>query len=456
MQLHAASFGVSPSRIDNSSLLPGISYTEELVISTDVNDQDTSYYVTLTGDAEQFIDLGIEEDSQIIIEAGQQSKTLELDISIPSDSDTGDYSGMLVVERVESFKEQYDKEQEAVGDNQSSILPAVIVSIDLKVQHQSVLDYAITNIATQTTAVDDPIPVFYDLQNMGNQPARPSRVVVNVTDFRETKTFFSTEETVDHEYVDPFGYELFFTPIKHALEPGTYWLHVAVLDDQMELEETRTLSLEIVEEVVQEEKGSFTEIGFTEAQTEDAVTVDISAVFKNESSEYIPLIFTVELRDQNGETLSVEEMPYAARGGATIPMNHSISISEAGRYTVAAEVTYPGGFTVSGEYKVRLSQLEALQLAGKSITEHSWFLPTILGLAALFILIIAGAVFVNTRKPHKDVTKPKTVDPKTKQKQSVSGVQKPKKEEGKTITEKKGSVEKKETKKISNKKDASK
>lgn len=174
-KVEAGTIGVSPVSFSNKHLKPGQSYTQEFIISrTDFNEETN---IEIEIDAPNIKDwFSFDPGESFTIPSGQERFSLEITSTVPESAALKSYTGEIrIVGRPK------DAEQE--GD--VSIIPGVVIDIDLKLTSKDVVDLQVLEVKSEDSEEGDPIKISVKFKNNGNVDTAPTKITLNLQDLKQ-------------------------------------------------------------------------------------------------------------------------------------------------------------------------------------------------------------------------------------------------------------------------------
>ena len=229
----SAAFGISPPYLRSKQpLSPGSHYEQKITLLRSAQDDDLRARVVI--EAPEIADwITVREGNEFDLPAGKTQVPMLVIVDVPDDAEIGDYKGYINVQIV-------PKESSGGG---VSIALGARVDIDLSVTNETFQDFLIRRIdIPDFEAFKAPwkwqpfawffyrIKVAMNIENTGNVPIAPTKVVLDVYDATEKNRLESLEDT-KMEKVDAFSTGQVVADFSTKLGPGQYWGNIKVYKD---------------------------------------------------------------------------------------------------------------------------------------------------------------------------------------------------------------------------------
>lgn len=221
-QAHAAGFGITPPYLKNDSLARGSTFAETIYIVREdpVEDLDAKITTNVPG-ADNWI--SVDRGNDFILSQGQQQVPIKLQVKIPANAGYGTYAGNIRI--VVSPK----------GGPQAGTVGITLgaqIDVGLKVTDVRIFDFAIHGIKVypaeegyQILWLHFPGKISFDmsLENKGNIPAAPTKVVFDIYSAGDqTKVLETTQNINSIKKVSPYGYQTVTAELPTLLPAGSY------------------------------------------------------------------------------------------------------------------------------------------------------------------------------------------------------------------------------------------
>jgi len=233
-----AGFGISPPYFTNESLARGSYYEKKIILVR--GDPTEDLKAELTFDVEGANDwITIDKGREFLLPKGEKQIPMMVRVDIPKDAKFGNYKGAI---RITTSPV---KEAEA---GTVAILLGTQIEVDLTVGENEIIDFNVKGIKTKDLEeghkflwMNFPakITFFMKIENIGNVPAGPSRVVFDIYDSQEENLLRSIEAT-EIGKVNPFETDETSAVLLTDLEAGTYSVVYKIFKEEEIISEGKT------------------------------------------------------------------------------------------------------------------------------------------------------------------------------------------------------------------------
>lgn len=214
-----AGFGITPPYVRNDALRPGSEYTQEIIIvrSDPVEDLRAEISMNLPGIENWFsFDRGL----SFILPRGESQVKLNVTVRVPDDARLADYKGNIRI-RTSSLQAPTTGVSLALGAQIDVLLSVREEIYDFEVRRVELFE---AEEGYKKWWLDFPGKIKFGIhiENTGNVPAAPSRVVFDIFDSAGQRTLETTESSNEIEKLLPFATKRVFAYLPTRLPPGSY------------------------------------------------------------------------------------------------------------------------------------------------------------------------------------------------------------------------------------------
>jgi hypothetical protein len=216
----AGGFGVSPSSVINSSLVPGSFYEETIYLVQSDPSQDLNAIVSVDAGQESPW-ISIENGTHFVIPKGTHQFPMKVDVAIPANAPLGEYKGSITVNTSPTGSQ-------AAG---VSVVLGADVGIDLTVSNITVSNFAIQNFLIPDVIKGSPISFVMKVKNLGNVENGPDKVVMTLFDQYHAQQIGDPQTQTVTQKVPSFQTASVSVPFPETLDVGQYWGDVQIYSD---------------------------------------------------------------------------------------------------------------------------------------------------------------------------------------------------------------------------------
>ena len=267
-----AGFGISPPRIRNEHLIPGV--TLEKTIYLVQRDSDNAITVNVEIIAEEIRDwIEVEAGKEFEIPKDVNQFPMKVKITVPSDAKLGKYKGVI------TLKISPRNIEPSSGVANTSL--GAEVNIDLKVGDSAYESFLINNLSVANTETGSSVPLFIEVNNKGNTAIKIDKVEVEIFDNLFRTLLESFDENKIKE-IPPFVATKINFDFPVNLEIGEYWLSTKIYRGKEMIKKERMI-FEITPKIMAGEVKSEEVFGY------------IDSVKNKNNSMYLKWIFLIVL-----------------------------------------------------------------------------------------------------------------------------------------------------------------
>lgn len=238
-----AGFGITPPYVRNETLRQGSEYTQEIIIvrSDPVEDLNAELTYNLPGYESWF---SSDRGTKFILPKGESQVKLHITVRVPDDAKLGAYNGNI---RIRTYSSEN-------STNGVSLALGAQIDVHLKVVDQ-VFDFQVRRVELSEAeeghkkwwlAFPGKIKFAIYLENTGNVPAAPYKVIFQTHDVTGSQLLETTENTNRIDTILPFDTKKVFAYLPTWLPPGSYLIKYDIKKTETESAQTGQLSLSIL------------------------------------------------------------------------------------------------------------------------------------------------------------------------------------------------------------------
>jgi hypothetical protein len=238
-----AGFGITPPYVRNETLRQGSEYTQEIIIvrSDPVEDLNAELTYSLPGYESWF---SSDRGTKFILPKGESQVKLHITVRVPDDAKLGAYNGNIRIRT-------YSSENASSG---VSLALGAQIDVHLKVVDE-VFDFQVRRVELAEAeegykkwwlSFPGKVKFAIYLENTGNVPAAPYKVVLSVYDVTGTQLLETTENTNRIDTILPFDTKKIYAYIPTWLPPGSYSVKYDIKKTETESAQTGQLSLSVL------------------------------------------------------------------------------------------------------------------------------------------------------------------------------------------------------------------
>lgn len=266
-----AGFGISPSDVVNDLLKPGDRYEKRIIISR--SDPDEALKGKIETDLPEIESwFTFEPGNEFILPEGESRFPIKVIINVPHDAPYKKYSGALRITGA-----SLDEDKGGV-----TVVKGAKVQVELATTDIDVTNLVVRALRIQESTDAQRIVMILNVENIGNVPTAPSRILIDVEDLAGNKV--GQYETSGLENVEPGVTKEIEAVFRTDLQPGEYFANTKVYLDQNVLREDK-----LYFRVVNPSPPAETPTQPTMEQ-ELPKTVGIIGMIKNNPTEFIIII----------------------------------------------------------------------------------------------------------------------------------------------------------------------
>lgn len=235
-----AGFGITPPYVKNERLTQGSEYVQEIILVRGDPDQDLKAEITINmpGVEDWFT---IDRGEEFILPEGEAQVPMKVIVRVPENAAFDRYTGNI---RIRTISPDLT--------SGVSIALGAQIDVDIRVVDQ-IRDFDVKRV--QLSEAEEPrrrwwldfpgkINFSVTLNNTGNAPVAPDRVVFDIYDKRGTVVLEQTEATNKMDLIEPFATQPTVAELPTYLPPGAYLVNYKIyLEDEVKREGELTLSI---------------------------------------------------------------------------------------------------------------------------------------------------------------------------------------------------------------------
>lgn len=238
-----AGFGITPPYVRNDTLRPGSEYTQEIIIvrSDPVEDLNAELTMNLPGIESWF---STDKGTKFILPKGESQVKLHVTVRVPDDTKLGAYNGNIRI-RTSSSQVQSTGVSLALGAQ---------IDVHLKVVNE-IFDFSVRRVELSEAEggykkwwLDFPGKITFGiyLENTGNVPAAPAKVVFQIYDVSGVQLLETVQNTNNIPTILPFDTKKVTAYLPTWLPPGSYRVKYDIFKTETESAQKGELALSIL------------------------------------------------------------------------------------------------------------------------------------------------------------------------------------------------------------------
>lgn len=240
-----AGFGITPPYVKNTSLTRNSTYEQQILMVR--SEPDTALSAQITIDAPEIEDwIEIVEGREILLPVGEQKVPMTVRVQVPSDADFKQYEGVI---RIKTSR----ADNELAGGSVNISLGAQ-VDIGLTVIDKEIKDFRVRKIDISDLNEGHKVGWLYFpgkinfrmlIENIGNVPVAPSRVLFRIYDSTGTVLLEETENTNRIREIEPYATQEVLAEIPTRLPAGSYLVRYQIYNEE-EVKQEGELTLSVL------------------------------------------------------------------------------------------------------------------------------------------------------------------------------------------------------------------
>ena len=223
-----AGFGVTPPYVRSDTLTQGSEYVQEIILVRGDPVEDLQVDITLNiPDATGWF--SIDRGTQFILPKGEHQVPIKVIVRVPEEAEYGDYVGSIRI-RTSSLGKK------------SGVSIALGAQVDVAIRVADyIYDFEVRRVELRETQeghkkwwLDYPgrITFFMHVENTGNAPVAPSKVVFNIHDRKTDKLLETAQNIGKIEKIAPFDITRVAVYLPTHLGPGGYKVKYSVYKEE--------------------------------------------------------------------------------------------------------------------------------------------------------------------------------------------------------------------------------
>ena len=231
----AGAFGFAPGAVANYELLPGSHFEQEMILlrSDPLEDIRVKAKIETPDFPEVKNWISIDKGTSFVIPKGTYQYPIKVIVDVPQKTKIRVYEGYL------DLKTEPVAEEGATG---VSIVLGARIHIALGLTDKPFPNFVVRAGEISDVQYGSPIKYIMKVENTGNVKTRPSKVVINIFDSPETRSFLKAVEVgaEDLDWVKPYKTKMVTAKIPVKLELGKYWAETQVYKGDIVIREDKT------------------------------------------------------------------------------------------------------------------------------------------------------------------------------------------------------------------------
>ncbi len=237
-----AGFGITPPAVRNDKLGRGTVFTQDIILVR--GDPVEDLMAELTVSAPGFDGwISIDKGNRFLLPKGAQQVPIKVTVQVPQDASYDRYQGYIRIKTTSP--------DPASG---VSIALGAQIDIDIRVQDK-IKDFEVRRVLLSETEAPrqlawlmfpGKITFTMELENTGNAPVAPSKVVFELLDKRNTTVLETVENTNVIEEVNPFETKDVKAFLPTRLPPGAYLVRYSIFHFEDQVKKSGELTLSVL------------------------------------------------------------------------------------------------------------------------------------------------------------------------------------------------------------------
>ncbi len=214
----ASGFGVTPAEINVKNLKAGSHYETEIFVTRPAKEVSENLNVVLEPDlGEMGSWFKFEPGMEFPFPKGENTTKFKVIIDVPKDIDLKTYKGSIVAKGLSD-----KKASEGV-----TMIKGAVLQVELTTTNKDLSSLKVLSINAPSIESGDPVSLFIKIENLGNTPAKPDRVDLEIMDLFE-KPLESLSDS-SFEVVEPFTTKEIKAEFNSNLDVGQYRIDASVV-----------------------------------------------------------------------------------------------------------------------------------------------------------------------------------------------------------------------------------
>jgi hypothetical protein len=216
-----AGFGISPPYVANEHLSPGFPYEQKIILVRGDPVEDLKAEIMIdVPEADKWI--SIDKGREFIMPKGETQVPILVKVDVPRGAELKQYKGKIQIKTSSLISSEGGTVGVALGGQ---------IDVNLVVTDEKIFDFKVSAIEVKDLetahewlfwTVPGVVEFKMQLENLGNVPASPSKIALNIHD-SNGEELLEEFESVDMDMVDPFEIKWITVDVPTSLLPGGYW-----------------------------------------------------------------------------------------------------------------------------------------------------------------------------------------------------------------------------------------
>src|SRR3989344_3998236 len=243
-KMASAGFGISPPYVKNASLIRNSSYEQVIVLSRSDSADDLNVNVSIdVPGADDWV--SIDRGTSFVMHQGESQLPMRVTMTVPDKAKFGNYKGNLRV----VITPLGGPEKGTVG-----IAIGAQIDVDVTVIDKKIFDFDVRGVKVEPLETGHRWWIFFfpgkirftmQVENTGNVPFAPTKVVFAIKDASGQEVLETTENIGKLEKVNPFQIKGVLAELPTRLSPGSYRANFKIYNHET-LEQAGELNLNIL------------------------------------------------------------------------------------------------------------------------------------------------------------------------------------------------------------------
>jgi hypothetical protein len=238
-----AGFGITPPYVHNDTLRRGSEFTQEIVIvrSDPVEDLNAELSLNLPAIESWF---SFDKGMKFLLPKGESQVKIHVTVHVPDDAKLGEYKGNIRI-RTASLQAQTTGVSLALGAQVDVQVKVVDKIFNFEVRRVELFE---AEEGYRKWWLDFPGKIRFamSIENIGNVPATPYKVSMQIYDVTGQQLLETTESTNDIEEILPFDTKKVYAYLPTWLPPGSYRVKYSIEKDETRNAQKGELALSIL------------------------------------------------------------------------------------------------------------------------------------------------------------------------------------------------------------------
>jgi hypothetical protein len=238
-----AGFGITPPYVHNDTLRRGSEFTQEIVIvrSDPIEDLNAELALNLPAVESWF---SFDKGMKFLLPKGESQVKIHITVRVPDDAKLGEYKGNIRI-RTASLQTQSTGVSLALGAQVDVQIKVVDKVFNFEVRRVELFE-AEEGYTKWWLNFPGKIKFAMHIENIGNIPAKPPKVSLQIYDVTGQQLLESTQNSNEIEEVLPFDTKKVYAYFPTWLPPGSYRVKYSIEKDETRTAQQGELALSIL------------------------------------------------------------------------------------------------------------------------------------------------------------------------------------------------------------------